>query len=360
MKYTAQLYYNSALALKLPCVAEKIFRGFYVHLAGRRYFINGARTPFNFCNAESIAANKYYANKLLEQGGIPVPKATFVNREMFELDDWDRNAIQYPVVAKPTSNTAMGEYVFCNIKNQHVLENYLKKIFSETAAFAVSVEAFKPNLKSYRILVFQNKVIGVVERIPAYVVGDGVHTLQALIDLTNSERKFFEKKMPLGPIKIEEEQLVRLAEQGVTLDDIPLKNQRIDICYKCNSSCGGTMGGVDGEICSENTALAIKAAKILELGLVGFDVLCQDIGKPILSTAGYFIEANTAPDVSIHENALFGNKNCVTRKILFGLIKRHPISYFFHRVNNISRLSFYVKLILFFLGVVFFSHKIVF
>ena len=57
---------------------------------------------------------------------------------------------------------------------------------SESRAGIVVVESFITG-KDYRILVVNNQVVAVAERVPAHVVGDGKHTVQELIDITNCD-----------------------------------------------------------------------------------------------------------------------------------------------------------------------------
>ena len=41
--------------------------------------------------------------------------------------------------------------------------------------------------KDYRVLVVNNQVIAVSERMPVHVVGDGKHTVKELVDILNQD-----------------------------------------------------------------------------------------------------------------------------------------------------------------------------
>ena len=56
----------------------------------------------------------------------------------------------------------------------------------ESRTGPVVVETFIPG-KDYRILVVNNQVVAVAERVPAHVIGDGKHTVAELIEITNAD-----------------------------------------------------------------------------------------------------------------------------------------------------------------------------
>ncbi|OGT47382.1 MAG: hypothetical protein A3F17_03785 [Gammaproteobacteria bacterium RIFCSPHIGHO2_12_FULL_41_15] len=327
----------------MPAVPEKMIDGFSISLAGNRYYFRGGEGGcFNFSGSISVARNKFCVNRLLEKAGIPVPNAIGITKKQFEENDLGLGAIKFPVVAKPTIDSMIGTDVFCNIKDEITLRSYLKKMFVKYPT--MSVEEFQPDLRSYRVLVFYGKVIGVLERISAHVIGDGVHTLNELITITNQKRLAIADKVSVGPIELAEEQYERMADLGITLNDIPEKGKYIRLCHKCNSSVGGTIRSADNQICQTNVELVVKAAKILSLNLVGFDVLCEDIRKPIGPTRGFIIEANYNPDVSIHENTMYGEKNRVTLTILRRFIWQHPMAFLSLKFNAKKFFkSFYFK-----------------
>lgn len=346
MDKTAQLYYRSAQALNLPATAIPQIAGFEVKLAQQRYFFRGAETPFNCASSLSIASNKYCMNKILESAGFPTPKSTSFNQMEFKkkkLEILIAN-FHFPLVVKPTIGTALGRDVICNIDNIFDLKTILKRKF-EFHEF-LTVEEFHAGLKSYRVLVFYNKVIGVVQRFPACVLGDGVHSINELIAITNLEREKLNHLVTLGPIKVDEECNIRLNEINTTIDSVPADKETVVLCYACNSSRGGTMTSLGKTICVENARLLCKAASALNLNLVGFDVACEDILVPIEKSRGVIIEANYNPDLTLHEHPISGIQSRVSKKIVQRLILRHPLAYSFsicqHKYASICIKSLFV------------------
>jgi D-alanine-D-alanine ligase-like ATP-grasp enzyme len=334
-------YIKSAIALKLPFYYDREWEGIEVHLAGKRYIFRGktGTTPFNDGSTQDLTSNKFAVNYLLSRAGIPMPHMVAILESKHLVNDqWvlPDNLPAYPVVAKPALDHGCGKDVFCNIQDKDTLIEYLNLHKKKHTHFCI--ERFEPNLTSYRVVVFFNKVVAVTRRDPAAVTGDGLHTIQELMTLKNEQRKK-NTTVPLGDLKVDKEYETKLKELNLTLDYIPKLNEVINLCYVCNSTRGGTMTALGRSICPENADLMIRAAKVLNLNLVGFDVLCEDILRPISTSRGFIIEANNNPDMTINEYALAGDNVPLSRLILKRLIRKHPIAYAWSRIKRMPTCS---------------------
>lgn len=241
------------------------------------------------------------------------------------------------MVIKPL-NERQGRGVLCNIQSLDELRAVLTEAFSTYEQ--IIVEEFHGNLKSYRVLVFNQKVIGVVLRHPSFVLGDGKHNITDLIEQTNKERKQINEF--LGPISLDAEASICLREQGLKEDYIPRVGEKISLGYTSNATRGGSYENISKNICKENRKLMIQVANTLNLKLVGIDIQCEDINKPIKYPEGVIIEANEIPSIRIHEIPMHGPANLVTRKIMRHFIYRHPFAYLCSLYFN-KRTAFYIR-----------------
>lgn len=327
MDQNALLYYQSARALKFYSAKLEYISGFVIKLSKNLFFFRGGDTPFNCGSSIGIANNKYCMNKILEHSGFPVPRATIISKDSFiskNLDLLIKN-LNFPLVIKPTSGTVGGLDVLCNIGDIMELKTYLEEKFQKYPF--LSVEEFHPNLNAYRVLVFYNKVIGVIQRIPARIVGDGILSIKELIAINNTHREKIQATYLLGLIEVDAEVNIRLKELNMTLDTIPRENETVTLCYTCNDLRGGTVESLGKRICKENARLLCKAANALNLNLVGFDVLSEDILIPFSESRGVIIEANHHPDITFHENPMSGPPVRVSKIMLRRLIWKHPVAY---------------------------------
>lgn len=301
-----------------------MINGFELILGSHHYLFRGSETPFNNTSSAGISDNKYCTNKLLEMDGIPVPRGISLHVDEFEngLVDEKIAGLNFPLVIKPLVNGAKGTGVLCNIQTAQQLYELLK-LFFQSCQHAI-IEEFHGGLKSYRVLVFNRQVVGVVLRFPASVVGDGKHTIRELVDSTNIERQ---ENNALGPIAIDEECLIRLKELGITADFVPPHGERVVLCYTSNATRGGLYKSLGTTICKENRQLMVKVASRLNLMLTGIDVECTDINIPFESSKGVVIEVNQRPSIRIHELPISGKPVPVTKKIIRYFIYRHPLSW---------------------------------
>lgn len=345
MDKNTKLYFDSARALFLSPATIDDIAGFSIARGKQRYFFRGAITPFNSSSGLIISSNKYCMNKLLASAGFPVAKANSYNIEEFQEECLESliKEFNFPLVVKPTCGTALGEDVLCNITSMEQLRAGILKRFQRHKF--LSIEEYHSDLNSYRVLILYNKVIGVVQRFPASVTGDGVHSIKELIDLQNIERAMRYGNLTQQAIKIDEECIHRLKSLKMTINTIPQLNEKIVICYTCNSSRGGTLKSLGKQIHKKNAQLLCRAAKELDLNFVGLDVACEDIMTPIETSRGIIIEANHAPDITLHEYPMEGKRCQVSKTIMRRIIFQHPILYLLGLLQS-RRLAFYNRVLL--------------
>lgn len=333
MNEIAQVYYRRCQEYGLNPVRVPEMGGFEVQFGKKRVAFRQGFLSLNSDAPTSIAANKYATNRLLAKQGIPVPNANAYTKKEHKAGKADFSDLSFPVVLKPTWDSALGKGVICKIPNAEVLNALLKKSYKKHSC--LSVEEFQPDLRSYRVLVLDRKVIAVLERISAHVIGDGKHTIDELLQIENEKRVKLKEKLPFGKIRITEETQLIFQELNISSAYIPALNEKVMLRYACNATFGGTVVGLKIKtICKENAAMAVRAADILGLKLVGFDVLCEDISIPLEKSRGCFIEANYDPDITIHEFAPEGEPSYPSKQIIKYLIRRHRWSYYWGKISR--------------------------
>src|SRR5205807_1990124 len=121
-----------------------------------------------------IACDKDLTKKLLADVGIPVPQGVVVDTVEKAVSEGEE--VGYPLVVKP-EDLSQGRGITLNIKDRaHLVAAFkLAKEYTKN----VLVERFLQG-KDYRVLVINNAVVAVSERLPAQVKGDGKHTVKEL------------------------------------------------------------------------------------------------------------------------------------------------------------------------------------
>ncbi|WP_298626835.1 UDP-N-acetylmuramyl peptide synthase, partial [uncultured Legionella sp.] len=245
---------------------------------------------------------------------MPVPNAVAIHLEEFQQNQTTELIahLNFPLVIKPLLNGAQGKDVLCNIQTLQELLHFLNHYFNYYEQLII--EEFHGKLNSYRVLVFKRKVIGIVQRFPAMVFGDGTHSVEELVVMENKHRKTISDF--LGPIVLDDECAIKLKELNISKEYVPSPGEKIVLAYTSNATRGGTYKSLENQICKENRKLMSKVASILNLGLAGIDLECTDITIPISQSNGVVIEVNYRPSVRIHELPMTGKGHLVTRKMM--------------------------------------------
>jgi cyanophycin synthetase len=157
----------------------------------------------------------------------------------------------------------------------------------------------------YRLQVFQGEVYWAVQRVPAGVTGDGVQSVQALLKAANADpRRGGEAASRLKWIAVDEEALMWLARQALSLEAIPEKDCFVRLRGAANVASGGTTEPVLELAHPDNLALAARAANVLRLDMAGVDLLIPDIRRSWRESGAAICEVNSQPQMAAHLPAL--------------------------------------------------------
>jgi len=260
-----------------------------------------------------IAANKELTNRLLQEVGIPVPRGTVVRNA--EEAVRAANRIGYPVVIKPLDGNH-GRGVCINLKDDEEVTRLYPVAEEESRAGTVVVESFITG-KDYRILVVNNEVVAVAERVPAHVVGDGEHTISQLIDITNQDsRRGVGHEKILTRISIDNQTRETLERQELTLEDVPAAGQVIPLKQTGNMSTGGTSIDRTDDIHPDNAQVARQAAMVVGLDIAGIDFIAADISQSVRQAGGAIVEVNAGPGFRMHTHPTEGHPRHVGRAVM--------------------------------------------
>ena len=244
----------------------------------------------------AIARNKFKAIQTMADANLPTPRTGLLaNAEQArQLAD----ELGWPVVVKPVDQDG-GVGVVTGIRDPA----QLMRAFEQAERFSpgrVLVEQQCPG-DDHRILVVAGEVLQVVRRIPARVVGDGVHTVRQLIEQINRDpRRGSRYHSLLQTVVIGADEVEFLAEQGLDADSVPPAGRCVWVGRIANIGAGGTAEDVSAIAHPDNVALAARAARVLELNIAGVDFLCPDISRSWLEVGGAICEVNAQPGFRPH------------------------------------------------------------
>ncbi len=258
-----------------------------------------------------IAQDKAETKRVLSNIGLPVPAGHIA--ESLEHALSIAAELQYPVILKPL-DANQGKGIFGRVDN----DDALRQAWSHSTATGrrVMVERYIPG-RDYRILVVEGRVVAVAERIAAHVIGDGVSTIQQLINRYNQDaRRGIGHTKTLTRLPDDEQTVEFLGISNRTLLTIPNESERVALRSTANLSTGGTSIDRTDEIHPDNVTACEMAADVIGLDIAGIDVITTDITIPFRENGAAIIEVNAAPGIRMHTHPVEGTPRNVGAPIL--------------------------------------------
>lgn len=226
---------------------------------------------------------------LLRQAGWPAPLHVLVGS--LEQAQTAALNIGWPVVMKP-ADRERSEGVTVDVNSAEAVaqgfetaSRWSRRILVERQVAGVC----------YRIFVVGDRLVYVVKRQPKSVKGDGLSSVQALVDAANRERL---KQPPWTRLKawaLDELALLCLNKAGLTPESVLPEGQLAALRPFTSDDWGGSAEHVTPNIHPDNVRLAIDAAKTLGLRVAGVDLISTDITRPWHENGAILNEVNFKP-----------------------------------------------------------------
>ncbi len=261
--------------------------------------------------AVELASDKEETNSILRDLGLPVPDQRLVRDSASAKAAAER--IGYPVVLKPLAGNH-GRGVSINLKTPEEIEVAFDK--AREHGRNVIVESYIQGL-DHRLLVVNGKLVAAAKRMPGHVVGDGVHTVEELVDIVNSDpRRGVGHEKVLTRLEFDHQADRLLSQRGYDRTTIPARDEIVYLRSTANLSTGGTAIDVTDVIHPDNREMAERTIKAIGLDIGGVDFLTTDITESYRDTGGGICEVNAGPGFRMHVAPSEGKSRDVAGPVL--------------------------------------------
>jgi cyanophycin synthetase len=254
-------------------------------------------TQRSACLMDSAISAKACGDKvstalLLRQAGLPAPVHVLVK----SLEQAQAAALQlgWPVVIKPTDRER-SEGVTVDVNSAEAVaqgyeaaSRWSRRILVERQVAGVC----------HRIFVVGDRFVFASKRQPKSVKGDGVSSVQALVEAANREQLKRPTWSRLKPWVLDEVAMGCLNKAGLTPDSVLPEGQLAALRPFTSNDWGGSADEVTQTIHPDNVRLAIDAAKTLGLRVAGVDLISTDITRPWHENGAILNEVNFKPYLS--------------------------------------------------------------
>jgi glutathione synthase/RimK-type ligase-like ATP-grasp enzyme len=249
--------------------------------------------PQNSATASTLASDKYFTSKILDAAGVPV-----IGGEYFFLHERYRahrpmgherdDALAYfrelgaSAFVKPLTGSR-GDFAQ-RIHGEAALTRYLDEVakYYDAVLLQPIIEGVE-----YRIFLLDDDALYCARKYPAFVRGDGVHTLRELLSAHNDALR----ARGLSPVSP--------GDRDPTLDAVLAQAERRDIPGRMNLSAGGTMA-IEPPPSQKAVAVTRQATSALGLRVAAVDLFVGIGGD---SSAVTVIEVNSNPSIRLLEES---------------------------------------------------------
>ncbi len=277
----------------------------------RQQHIQASMTGQSRVFGVEVAADKAWSKMRLGEGGIAVPEGG--SADSLEHALVVAEEIGYPVVVKPL-DANHGRGITTEVQNAEEL-----KAAYEAARVhhgTVVVERHVPG-EDHRLLVVGGELVAAARREAAHVIGDGHRTVRTLIDIENSDpRRGIGHESMLTRIEVERNTQRMLTLQELTLESVPEAGRKVVLKSTANLSTGGTATDVTDEIHPDIRHMAQRVARIVDLDIIGIDIVAPHLHAPLEQTGGGIVEVNASPGLRMHLAPTHGTPRDVAGPIL--------------------------------------------
>jgi D-alanine-D-alanine ligase-like ATP-grasp enzyme len=302
---------------------EVLRRGHRIHWVHRSYFttrIDGNGLGF-WCtrtNAGSTVAAKAIERKDVARTILTAAGRSVARGESFPVRRADEagafaSDLGYPLVVKPSDGTK-GRGITVGVTSDAEFRRAWDVAVATGTRHVVVEQLFDGS--DARFLVVGGRCIAVIQRIPANVVGDGVHTVEELLARKNEERKGF-PHLRAHPLLMDPHRIDFIARSGYHLGSVLPDGHRLFLDLKANTSAGGDAVDLTDEVHpSFHEVVTAAVAAFPGLGLAGVDVLAKDLRRPATLDNHILLELNSMPRIVSHHFPTIGVPRDAARAIV--------------------------------------------
>ena len=248
--------------------------------------------------------NKFILSEKLIAEGIPAPMTKEAMTYRSALRAF--NSLSKPVIIKPRSGSR-GRHTTTNINTGKELRDALGLAHVIAPVVVVEEHLFG---SVYRATVVDGKLVGFFRADPPSVSGDGIHTVQELIDIKNNNRHEL-----LSDIKVNDDVLAFLERQNLNLDSVVEKDKIVNLSAKTGRFYGGYTREMLPEVHPKMHSYFERAGRLVDIPVAGFDLIIEDPTKDPDEQRWGIIECNSMPFIDLHYFSLEGEHINVAKHV---------------------------------------------
>jgi cyanophycin synthetase len=241
-------------------------------------------------------SDKLLLKEALQEAGIPVPRAYSVTNVAAAVAALQSERGGF-VIAKPQAGSR-GRHTTTFISTEaDMVEAFVSA--QMLCAYVVVEQHLQGGVS--RATVVDGKLVGFFTAHPPRVTGDGVSTIRELLAIKNKM-----KHERVSSVVLDGEHEATLRRLGFHPDSILALGVTIDLTHRTGRLFGGETRELRDSVHAKLRTYVERAAHVLDVPVVGFDLIIPDPESDPDSQEWGIIEANGLPFIDLHYLPLYG------------------------------------------------------
>lgn len=253
-------------------------------------------------NGASLALlqNKMALKRFMANFGFQVPSGNLYSDFKNAGEDFEFSFKHRALAVKPNvPKGGTGVTVFKRPANFELFKTAFQRASSEDKRHQVLIEEFIPG-DVYRFLIVQGKLIGILNCVPANVIGDGKRSVSKLIARKNQEKsRGVEFSYPLHILTMDDSNWNYLKQQHIDQDSVLGRGQQLFLTNVSSWQFGSDYLNVIDEVDQSYQDLALQMAKQLDLSTVAIDLIIENSYRAYESQVNSAVFIDAAIEIPI-------------------------------------------------------------
>lgn len=277
---------------------------------GKALEIYSSTPPTTSYAAAHMADDKYAAYMRIseEKAAVQLDSALVTQADYREIGkEWLQ---KYGKLAVKPVDGAHGLGVTTSVSSLDELDAAFELALSHTKRQSVLIQRRYPadSIVELRVLCIDHRMVGALYRRPARVIGDGVHTIEELIEQENQRP---ERGVPyrarLALISLEDARQYLGADR---MAEVLAAGEEASVLGVANYGAGGEIVDVTKQVPDWLARQAVNVSKVMGLPVVGVDFIVKAAPRREATEdelAAVVLEINKCPSLGIHVNPTTGD-----------------------------------------------------
>ena len=266
-------------------------------------------------NVSVLAGDKGFTKRNLIANGITVPIGeTFLAKDIKYIKEAFK-VLNCPAVIKPSFGSH-GYDVYTDLRTEKDVEDAINNLIEHRGDETRIVIEEYYEAPEYRVFVTKKGDYAVLLRDPAHIFGDGVHSIEYLINQENYNR-MNPRTNALCEILVDDELVKYISKKGLTLNSIPPKGEKVYLRPNSNVAMGGICEDYTDRVHPSVREIGLKVLKSFPgLPYVGIDFMTNNIEEQQTDSSYRIIEINTVPGIHMHFRPAIGKSRNIAKYIV--------------------------------------------